>query len=91
MRVGVIRVEAGKATGSARLRVYARPPRLEATPAEAVLAPGATQSFTVRAVDELGRPLIAEGIPVRWSCPPELGQVDAVRTGAAPLYDESLF
>jgi hypothetical protein len=72
---GVVRAEAGKASGSARLRVYAHPPRLEVNPAQAVLPPGALQPFTVRPLDELGRPLLADGVPVRWSCPPELGQV----------------
>ena len=91
VRVGVVRVGAGKLTGNARLRVYSRPPRLGVGPPAAVLQPGATQQFSARALDEWGRPLIAAGVPVRWSCPPELGQVDETglfRAAAAPARGE---
>jgi hypothetical protein len=82
---GVVRAEAGAATGTARLRVYSRPPRLEVTPLQTVVRPGAVQAFTVRALDELGRPLITEGVPVRWSCPPELGQISETGVFQAAL------
>jgi hypothetical protein len=38
-------------------------------------------------VDGQGLPVIADGVPVRWSCPPELGRVDAAglfQAGEAP-------
>ncbi len=90
-RLGILRVVAGKVSGSARLRIYARPPQLDVTPPAATVAPGASQGFAVRALDELGRPLIAAGLPVRWQCPPNLGQVgeDGVfRAARAPARGE---
>jgi hypothetical protein len=91
VREGVVRVQESGLTGSAPLRVYAHPPRVVVIPSGALLPPGGSQQFAVRALDEWSRPLITDGVPVRWSCPPELGQVDQTglfHAAAAPARGE---
>jgi hypothetical protein len=75
-RTAELRVQAGGLIGAARLRIYARPPHVQITPARLVLSSGGIQALSVQALDEWGRPIVAAGLPIRWSCPPELGQVD---------------
>ena len=76
-RAAVLHVEAGSLTGEVPVRIYAQPPHLQIQPQAAALPPGGMLQLTARCLDERGRPLFIEGVPMRWSCPPELGQVDA--------------
>src|SRR5207253_8307543 len=75
-RTAVLHVQAGNLAGDTQLRIYAHPPRVQIRPEAAALPPGSTLQVTARGLDEWGRPLFVDGIPIRWSCPAELGQVD---------------
>jgi hypothetical protein len=75
-RAAVLHVEAASLSGEATVRIFAQPPHLLIQPQAAAVPPSGTLQLSARCLDERGRPLFSDGVPIRWSCPPEVGQVD---------------
>lgn len=76
---GRLNVAAGAARGSVAVRVYARPARVEVLPASPRVGLNTQASFTVRAFNAEGKPLLLPAA-VQWDASPEVGAIDAKGT-----------